>query len=169
MRVKNTIILSFGIAVMIASPAAAQLRRGSPADTKVDVAITIQAAGQPYSFQGKAECHYAPVASIYNVVAEMWSVQQSDGQRSFTLTLWHPRSSSGDMFSLSVAGGGKSYVVNTVKAGGKSAATGSGKVTLAKSGTGGTFTINATAGNGAAITGMVNCSGFTMPMAEAGD
>ncbi len=36
-------------------------------------------------------------------------------------------------------------------------------------GRGGTFTINATAANGAVITGKVNCSGFTVPIAEGGD
>ncbi len=75
---------------------------------------------------------------------------------------------SGDMFSLSVATGGKSYRVNTVKVGGGSAVLGSGKVTFTASGAGGTFMINATAANGAAITGTIKCSAFTAAEAVGG-
>src|SRR5512144_2469505 len=110
MCTQNKMILSFSIALTVASAAAGKRRTepAMPADTKVDVAITLQVAGQPYHFAGKAACLHAPVASIYSVMAEMWSVRQSDGQRSITLTLWHPRNKSGDMFSLSVETGGKS-------------------------------------------------------------
>ncbi len=170
MRSRSKIILGFAIALIIASAGAAQVRKepATPADTKVDVAITLQVAGQSYHFEGKAVCTHAPVASIYNVVSEMWSVQQSDGRRSVTLTLWRPRSKSGDMFLLNVATGGKSYAVNTVKAGRESSVHGSGKVTFTASGAGGTFTINAAGSNGAAITGTIKCSAFTAAIAEGG-
>ncbi len=170
MCIRNKIVVGFAITLMIASAVAAQ-RRSVPStlsDTKVDVAITLQVAGQPYRFEGKAECRHAPVASIYNVVAQNWSVQQSDEQRSIGLTLWRPRNTSGDMFSLSVTIGGKTYVVSTVKAG-ESSVQGSGKVAFTTSGAGGTFTINATAANGAVITGTIKCSAFTAAYAEAGD
>ncbi len=171
MRIQNRIVFGFAIAMMTASVAAGQRRSvpAMPADTKVDVAITLQIAGQPYRFEGKAECRHAPVASIYNVVAQMWSVQQSNGQRSIALTLWRPRSTSGDMFSLNVAAGGKSYLVNTVKPDRQSAVEGSGKAALTTSGLGGTFTINATAANGAAVTGTIECSAFTAAIAEGGE
>ncbi len=171
MRIQNRIVLGFAIALTMASVAAAQRRRvpATPADTKIDVTITLQVAGQPYHVAGQAECRHAPVASIYGVAAQMWSVQQSDGQRSFTLTLWRPRNGSDDMFSLSVATGGKSYLVNTGKAGGQSAVEGSGKAALTTSGLGATFTINATAANGAAITGTIKCSAFAAAIAEGGD
>jgi hypothetical protein len=73
------------------------------------------------------------------------------------------------MFVLSVARGGRSYLVNTVKAGGEDAVRGSGKVIFTKSGSGGTFTINATAANGAAITGTIKCSVFAALIAEGGE
>ncbi len=126
-------------------------------------------AGQRYQFEGKAACRHAPIASIYGVRAEMWGVQQSDGQRSITLTLWRPKNTSGDMFSLAVATGAKSYVVNTVTSGRESAVQGSGKVTFTTSGSGGTFTIDGKAANGAAITGTIQCSAFTNAVAEGGD
>ncbi len=170
MSIQNRIVLSFAIALTIASAAAAQRRKepATPADTKVDVAIALQVAGQSYRFEGKAVCLHAPVASIYKVVSEMWSVQQSDGRRSITLTLWRPRSKSGDMFSLRVATGGKSYMVSTVKSGGESSVQGFGKVTFTASGAGGTFTVSATGSNGAAITGTIKCSAFTAAIAEGG-
>jgi len=70
------------------------------------------------------------------------------------------------MFSLSVGTRGKSYLVNTIKPGG--AVKGSGKMTVTRSGAGGTFTINATTADGAAITGTIKCSEFTAVMAEGG-
>ncbi len=169
MRIQNKTVLSFAVALMMTSAASAQ-RRTPPATPSEAgaVAITLQVAGQPYRFEGKAACQHAPVASIYNVMAEMWRVEQSDGQRSMMLTLWRPKSTSGDMFSLSVATGAKSYLVNTVRLSGENAVQGSGKVTLTAAGAGGTFTINATAANGVPITGKIQCSAFTQATAEGG-
>jgi hypothetical protein len=132
------------------------------------MSISLQVAGQRYQFEGNAACQHAPVASIYNVSAEMWRVQQSDGQRSIALTLWRLKNTSGNMFSLNVGSGGKSYVVNTVRVGGENPDKGSGNVTLTASGTGGTFTVNTTAANSAAITGTIQCSAFTQALAEGG-
>ncbi len=169
MRIQNKYILSFAVALVMTSAASAQ-RRTAPATPAEGsrVAITLQVAGQRYQFEGKAACQHAPVASIYNVMAEMWRVEQSEGQRSITLTLWHPKSISGDMFSLNVATGAKSYLVNTVRLSGDNAVQGSGKVTFTTSGAGGTFMINATAANNAAITGKIQCSAFTHATAEGG-
>lgn len=168
MRIQKHLVLGFAVALTIISAASAQGGKVPDMPSEVGVAITLQVAGQPYHFEGKAACEHAPVASIYSVISEMWSVQQSDGQRSVMLTLWRPRSKSGDMFSLSVATGGKSYRVNTIKPGGESVQ-GSGNMTLTPSGAGGTFTIKATAGNGAAIAGTIKCSAFTAAMAEGGN
>lgn len=171
MRNRSKIVFGLAIALALASPAAAQRRGelGMAADLKADVAITMQVAGQPYHFEGKAECLRAPVASIYGVMAEMWSVRQSDGKGSVMLTLWRPRNMSGDMVALSVTSRGRSYLVNTIKAAAGSAVQGSGKVTFTPSGAGGTFTIFATTANGAAITGTIKCSAFSAAIAEGGE
>ena len=168
MRIQNRIVLSFAIALTITAAASAQRRAVPTNPAEARVAITLQVAGQTYHFEGKAACQRAPIASIYSVLAEMWSVQQSDGQRSVMLTLWRPRSTSGDVFSLNIDIGGKGYVVNTVKFGGGSAVRGSGKVAFTTSGAGGTFTINATTADGAAITGTIKCGAFTPATAEGG-
>jgi len=156
MRIQSGIILSLAIALTIPSAASAQ--------EDVGVAITLQVAGQPYQFEGKAECQHEPAAYIYSVPSEMWSVHQYDGRRSVNLSLWRPRNASGAMFSLSV---GK-HVVNTIKVPGEKSAKGAGKVTFTRSGAGGTFTINATTADGAVITGTIKCSAFTAAVAEGG-
>lgn len=168
MQIHNKVVLSLAVALTMTSAASAQRRLVPARPGEVGVAVTLQVAGQPYHFEGNALCQYAPVASIYNVVGARWSVQQSDGQRSIMLTLWRPRNGSGDMFSLTVANNGKEYLVNTVKLGGESAVRGSGKVTVTTSSAGGTFVINATAANGAAITGTIKCGTFTHSIAEGG-
>jgi hypothetical protein len=137
MRVQNRIVLSFAVALMMTSPASAQRRTPPAGRAEVGVVIKLQVAGQRYQFEGNAVCRHAPIASIYGVRAEMWGVQQSDGQRSITLTLWRPKSTSGEMFSLTVATGAKSYLVNTVTLSRESAVRGSGKVTVRTSSAGG--------------------------------
>ncbi len=167
MRIQNKTVLSFAVALVMTSAASAQRPSPPAMPAEVDVAITLQVGAQRYQFEGKATCQHAPVASIYSVMAEMWRVEQSDGQRSLTLTLWRPKNASGEMFSLGVNNGAKSYVVNTVKISGD-AVQGSGRITLTTSGGGGTFKINSTAANSVAITGIIHCSAFTQPMAEGG-
>ena len=168
MRIQNKIVLGFAMVLGIASGASAQGRRVPMNPDEVGVAIALQVAGQPYHFEGKAACGHAPVASINNVMAEMWKVEQINPQRAIMLTLWHPRNTSGDIFLLSVQTGDKGYIVDTMNSGRGSSVVGSGKVRFTTSGAGGTFTINATTAEGAAITGTIKCSAFTAPMAEGG-
>jgi hypothetical protein len=106
------------------------------------------------------------MASIYGVVSELWSVQQSGEGRSLTLSLWKPKDGSGDMVNLSVSTGGTSHQINTVRGGGPTS--GSGKVTVQKAGGGGTFTITGTTKDGSAISGTIQCGTFAPHMAEGG-
>jgi len=170
MRIQNKIVLGIAIALAITSAASPQTRRVPVPVTPDEVGMTIalQVAGQPYHFEGKAACQHAPLASIYNVMAEMWSLRQIDPQRAVTLTLWHPRKMSSDMFLLSVQTGNKGYIVDTMSSGKGSSAVSSGKVSFTTSGAGGTFTIDAKTRDGAAITGTIKCSAFTAPIAEGG-
>src|SRR5215213_8455324 len=91
-------------ALIIATTAAMQAQRrvaGQPAETTVPVTVALKAGADSYNFTGKATCSHAPVAAIYNLRAERWTVEQSDGPRSLTLALWHPASGS-DLVSLSL-------------------------------------------------------------------
>jgi hypothetical protein len=170
MRVRELVLAAFAVVAMIPSAGALQVRSpasGTPTDA-VDVSLALQIEGQPYKFDGKALCRHAPVASIYDVPAQMWSIQQNDGRRSFSLTVWRPKGKTETWFALAVSTGGKSYLVNTVEAG-RGTVQGQGKLTFAPLGPGGTFTIDATAAKGGAISGTIKCSAFTALVAEGGD
>ena len=167
----NRVFVAFVCAALVIlsiGPALGRRAQSAPAETKVDVSIALKVAGQPYNFIGKALCTYASQASIYDTNAQQWTVEHNEGQRSLSLTFWRPASGSGDMFTLHCTISGKSYLVNTVKTSGGGTIQGSGKVTFAPSEPGGTFTIDATAANGAAITGMIKCSAFSPAVDEAG-
>jgi hypothetical protein len=168
MRIQKHLVLGFAIALTIISAASAQGGNVPDMPSEVGVTITLQVAGQPFRFQGKAKCEYVPVASIENVVAEKWTASLIEPNRSMGLTLWRPKNRSGDMFSLHVLLPAKGYIIDTVRRGGEGSVAGSGKVTLKTSGAGGTFTIHATARDGAVITGTIQCSAFTDEMPEGG-
>ena len=164
MLIRRIFVVSICAVLMIASVGVAQ----SPTRTGVDVSIALKVAGQTYAFNGKGECTYAPVASIYGAGAQQWRVEGRNSQGSSSLTFWRLAAGSGDMFSLYASTGGKSYIVNTVKTSGGGKVEGSGKVTFTSGGSGGTFTIDATAAKGGTITGTMKCGAFSPAVAEGG-
>ena len=157
------------VVTALSAVSAAQRRVPGAEKPTVEVTIALKAGADAYQFKGQASCTHAPVASIYNVVAEQWMIQQADDARSMTLTLWKPKNGSGEMFSLSVSSGSRSRSVNTVKASGAPAPAGSGSVTFASAGKGGTFTVDAKAADGTGIAGTITCGAFLPAIAEGGD
>ena len=139
---------------------------GQPA-AKQEIHVALKAGGQAYESSEPGSCTYAPTAAIYQIVSELWSVQQSSDSRSLSLTFWRPKDGSGEMVNLSLRSGSASHDVNTVRGGGST--TGSGTVTLAKAGAGGTFTVNAKTKAGVAITGTIKCGTFAPHIAEGGN
>src|SRR5688500_8366395 len=102
--------------VSLLSPLAAQRRpAGQPQDIKVSATINLKVSGAAYTFSGPATCEHLQRGSIYDTPAERWSVQQADGERSLSLTVWRPLAGGDDMITLSVSDGGKRVDVNTVK------------------------------------------------------
>jgi hypothetical protein len=166
---KRTIAVVCSALVAVAVPTAAQRRAPGAQKPTTNVTIALKTGADTYQFAGQARCTHAPVASIYDLASEQWSVEQSDGARSLHLTVWKPKSGSGQMFTLSVSSAGRSLSVNTVKASGAPAPSGSGNVTLAAGGAGGTFTLDAKDARGAAITGTIKCDAFLPAIAEGGD
>ena len=138
---------------------------GQPLPKQV-IDVSLKVGGQAYDSREPGRCSHAPTASIYSVVSEMWSVQQSAEGRSLALTLWRPKDGSGDMVTLSVNSGSASHEINTVRAGG--APSGSGKVTFEKSGAGGLFTIAGKTKDGVAVSGTIKCDAFAPHIAEGG-
>ena len=169
---RTLMMMCCGLATLTA--AAGAQRRVPPGAAAPDkpmgqVTIALKTGNSPYQGTGPGTCTHAPVASVYGVLSEQWSVDYSGGQRSMHLTVWKPKSGSGEMFSLSLSNGTTSQTVNTVRAPGASPTEGSGSVTLAATGTGGTFTVEAKDARGSAIAGTIKCDAFSAATAEGGD
>lgn len=156
--------------LMLAAVPMAQVR--APRGTErpgVNVTIALKSSSGAYQFTGQGTCTYAKMASIYGIVSEQWSVQQSGDSRSLSLTFWKPKNGAGTMFTLSLSSGSGRQSVNTVKAPGASPTEGSGTVSLAPADKGGTFTVDAKDAKGGAITGTIKCDAFMPAIAEGGN
>ena len=92
---------------------AVNLAFAAPAFAQAD--IDLQIGSQKYAASGQGECKSAPRASIYSIPAALYSVSPRASKDSLNLTLWRPTDGKPDMLSLSVAAGGRNYVVDTVK------------------------------------------------------
>ena len=125
--------------------------------------IALQIGAQKYAANGEGECKSAPRASIYSIPAALYSVSHRSGKDSLNLTLWRPADGKPDMLSLSVAAGGKNYVVDTVKD-----KKGSGGAKLQPSARGGTIVLDAVAASGEKISGKIQCRTFGGIQAEGG-
>ena len=144
----------------------AQRRVAGQTEPTQRIEAALKVGGEAYTSSEPGKCTHAPTASIYQVVSELWSVQQSSDGRSLALSFWRPKDGSADMVTLSVTSGNTSHQINTVR--GAGASSGSGKVTLEKSGNGGTFTVDAKAASGVAVTGTIKCDSFAPHVAEGG-
>lgn len=171
-RTSHRVASAIAIAVLASTMVThAQVRRRAEPSTEsatVPMQISLQVGGAPYAFTGAGSCRSTPRASIYDLPATMWNVEQNAEGKSLTLTVWHPTSGATDMLSLAVTAGGKSHRVDTVKVGQRGSVEGSGTVKVDTSGQGGVFTINAAAKDGAKISGTIKCDRFTSVEAAGG-
>ena len=159
----------FAAILTLTAPLSAQRRpSASPAEETVSTTIALSVGGAPYNFSGQATCEHVPQGSIYDTVAERWSVRQQSAGRSLSLNLWHPLSGAADMVTMSVSTAGKRHDVDTVKKPQNNQTTGSANVKFVPQGKGGTITIDATAGSGAKISGTIKCDAFTAVTPVAG-
>jgi hypothetical protein len=154
-------------ALMLSVGASAQRRLPGSQEKKVGVAIDLKVNGMPYTFKGDASCNHLAQGSIYDIVAERWSVRHDDNGRNISLSLWRPAKGTGDMVQLNVSMAGKRYDVSTIKS--PQGPSGSGSVKLVKEGTGGTFTIDAATPSAGKITGTIKCDAFPAAEVVAGD
>jgi hypothetical protein len=145
------------------------MARGDDEDkTKVTFSLTV--GKQKFDETTQAKCTHAPMASIYNTLAKMWSVEYpTERDRSLHLTVWQPmRGDTTPQITFYAGGEGKSQEITTVKAGGR-ATKGSGTVTITKHGAGGRFDLNGTTADGAKLSGSIDCEKFAAPMAVGGN
>jgi len=126
--------------------------------------VALVAGGQRYESSAPGHCTHAPTASIYGVVSELWTAQQSDNGKSLSFSLWQPKDGSRPMVSLTVTSG-KTHRVSTVRG---AEIAGSAKATLEPAGKGGTFTVYAKSAEGADIIGSIKCEAFAPHIAEGG-
>lgn len=161
-----TLALILALALAGAPHAAQRRPMGTaPEETTTNVTISLQVGAAAYNFTGQAKCDHLDKGSIYDVVAERWSVEQQEGPNNLTLSVWKPLAGGENLINLYVSSGGKSHQVSTTGP----TKEGSGTILLAPRGKGGTFTIKATAKDGAAISGTVKCEAFVPAMAVAGN
>jgi len=167
----RTILLLSMTAVMLSMSVAAQRRPpgSAPQEQKVGLSIELRMDSVPYTFKGQGVCQHLAKGSIYDTLAERWSVQHEATGQNMNLTLWRPLKGGGDMVTLSVQSGGKRHDVNTVKGPQATQTTGSGSVRFAPEGAGGTFAVEVTAVSGAKISGSVKCDAFTASEPVAGN
>ena len=163
-NVRRGAVLALSLSVPVGLAHAAQARRAGAQTNASTVTVALKAAGQPANGTGPGTCTHAPKASIYGVVSEMWTVRHAAGQDSTQLTVWRPLDGKDPMFSLSLSGG-RNIAISTVRGG---TVTGSGTVKFEPKEKGGTFTVDAKARDGQAVSGTIQCSAFTPAVAEGG-
>ena len=154
MKRHTRFLAAIATALILGFAVHADAQRRAPGDKPATQGIhaSLKVGNQTYDSKTPGKCTHAPIASIYQVMSQMWSVQQSSDGRSLSLTMWRPKDGSADMVNLSVDIGNASSQVGTVRGAGAQAQ-GTAKVTFEKTGAGGTFTLDARAKDGTAMTG----------------
>jgi hypothetical protein len=127
--------------------------------------VSLMAGGQRYESSAPGKCTHAPTASIYGVVSELWTAQQSDGGKSLSFSLWEPKDGSRPMVSLTLTTGSSTHRVSTVR--GASIA-GNAKTQFQTAARGATITVYAKSAEGADIIGTIKCDTFAPHVAEGG-
>jgi hypothetical protein len=155
------VVSSWFVVAALTCPNVAAAQRRVPGaaaqEQTVPATIALKVGAASYSFTGQASCEHAARGSIYDTVAERWSVRHNDNGRNLNLNLWHPTAGTADMVTLSMSAGGKRYDVDTVKKPQSPKTSGSGMVRMAPEGGGGTFTVDLTTESGDKITGTIKC------------
>jgi hypothetical protein len=142
-------------------PADAAPQRQGDALKTVPVTLNLTIGPDTLQGAGPGRCTHAPVASIYDIRAQMWTAAFESQGRPVRLTFWRPTDKSPEMFGLQAP----RVNISTVR-GGKP--NGSGTATFEPAGKGGTFKIQAKTANGTVVAGSIKCDGFLPHVAEGG-
>jgi hypothetical protein len=163
----RTVMCGVVLAVAGSGVMAAQVRRtpSTPEKSGTAMQVSFTAGGQRYESSAAGQCTHAPTASIYGVVSELWTAQQSDNGQSVNFSLWQPKDGSRPMVSLTVTSAKASHRVSTVRG---ATMAGSAKAQVEQAGKGGTFTVYAKSAEGADVIGTIKCATFAPHIAEGG-
>lgn len=170
---RSPLIATFFLAGMVAQDAAAQRRtpaRGAAqSEGATEVSIIAGLGTKSYTSRIPGTCRHAPVASIYDVPAALWSVQASgsDGSeiKQLSLTLWRPKNGGADQVSISIAAGSGSSRIDVNP---REPHVGSAEVKLQPVGPGGKFEVRGKDADGAKVNLTISCPTFSAVEAEGG-
>lgn len=133
------------------------------------MAVTATVGGKSYEGTGPGNCRHTPDASIYDVPAALWMVEQSGSAngalKGLHLTLWRPKNKSPDQLSLALETRSSSHQISV---GGKAQEAGSATVKLSPVGSGGRFELQGKDAKGTKIQLTINCTAFAGVEAEGG-
>jgi hypothetical protein len=162
MRRMRLIVPIVAISLLSAAQTAdAQVRRQQPEPKTVPVTLDLKVGSEALQGSGPGRCTHAPMASIYDVRAQLWTASYEANGNPVQHTFWRPTDKSADMFGLQAP----RVNISTVRGGTPS---GSGTVTFEPSGKGGVFKIQAKAADGTVVAGSIKCEGFLPHVAEGG-
>lgn len=166
MRATCRVVAAILLVGALSAPRAA-VGAGQDEDTS-PLQVALRVGESTYRFGGEGLCQHAADGAIYEAPAELWSVRHTEATRSVHLAFWRVRDH-GDALTLGVSLSGASHRVSTVRIGSKGEPEGSGRAAFTPSGNGGTFSIDAVAGDGTAISGTISCGRFTPVVEEGGE
>ena len=163
-----------GVAVVTLSGITqAQVRRqssipGAGAEESTKVTLALAVGSQRYDETRQGRCTYTAMASIYNTLAAMWSVQYSRaGNSSLALTVWRPvRGDTTAQLNFYFGNGQTRHHITTVKG---AEMLGKGTVQVTRRGPGGRFELAGTTAEGTTVRGSIDCEKFAAPIAVAGN
>jgi hypothetical protein len=161
MRRMNLFIPAIAVGLLATPHADAAVQRQGAEMKTVPVTLNLTIGSETLQGSGPGRCTHAPVASIYDVRAQMWTAAFESKGRPVQLTFWRPTDKSAEMFGLQAP----RVNISTVRGGKPS---GSGTATFEPAGKGGTFTIQAKTGDGTVVVGSIKCDAFLPHVAEGG-
>ena len=97
MGTTRRVIVGCAVAIIgsgLISAHASEQRRQPPVvepDWVSPIGVSLTIGDQRYESTAPGKCTHAPVASIYQVMSELWTAQQSQDGRSVNLSLWRPK------------------------------------------------------------------------------
>jgi hypothetical protein len=161
---RSFLIPSLLLLTTAASDAAAQRTAGTGT-----VGVSAKVGRKSYDATGAGTCRHSPDASIYDVPAALWMVEQASTRggalKRVNLTLWRPKNGSSDQISLALETGSSSHQISS---GGRGRPVGSATVKLSPVGSGGRFELKGKDAAGTRIKLTITCPAFTGVEAEGG-
>src|SRR5215204_4247404 len=163
MHTGDTMLRFFPIALLSLTAAGSTELAAQRGDTRAGgngptISVSAKIGGRSYEETGPGACRHTPDASIYDVPAALWMVEQSGSDRairSLNLTIWKPKDGSPEQLSLALTTGSSDH---HIAVGGRGEHVGSGKATVTPSGAGGKVEVRGKDEKGTAMEVVITCA-----------